>query len=208
MLPVCPQELPEPIAYGLRALGRAWGQSSLKPHPSREAIASWKKLIDEWIAHQELPLFIRKPRGNRGCELSHATTGRKLVPTDNSPAQWVFGQALQGMCPTVQDIAHGITGHRIPVAAAFTGAEARNALHPALLRRADNLNVAGWRLCHIQSIGLKSSKNITERDRETLEKHFRLFLMPDNMFVIPKEWGALGEVPEFLAGFTEIRIVV
>ena len=55
-----------------------------------------------------------------------------------------------------------------------------------------------WKLCHIESIGLKTNKNIETLDIKTIKEHFRKYAGPDNMFVLPKEIGDLGEIEIFI----------
>jgi hypothetical protein len=61
-----------------------------------------------------------------------------------------------------------------------------------------NLNQDGWKLCHINPVGLGSRVPIQDLPIGQLENHFRLLLKPSNHFLVPKRWSGLGEIPEVI----------
>ena len=55
-----------------------------------------------------------------------------------------------------------------------------------------------WKLCHIEPVGFNSNKSIEELDIKDIQEHFRKYANPNNMFVLPKEIGDLGEIQIFI----------
>lgn len=58
--------------------------------------------------------------------------------------------------------------------------------------------MSNWKLCHIESIGLNTNTPIIDLDIEVIKEHFRKYVNPKNMFVLPKEIGDLGEIEAFI----------
>jgi hypothetical protein len=61
----------------------------------------------------------------------------------------------------------------------------------------DNPNKAGWKVCHVERVGLATALPLAELPEFQLREHFRRLMAPGNMFVIPKKYSGLGELPEF-----------
>ena len=55
-----------------------------------------------------------------------------------------------------------------------------------------------WKLCHIQPVGFNTNTSIEGLEISDIENHFRKYLNPNNMFVLPKEIGYLGEIDVFI----------
>ena len=62
-----------------------------------------------------------------------------------------------------------------------------------------SLNKEGWKLCHIEPIGLNDKTPVEEIDIKRLEEHFIKLASPGNMFVVPLEIGGIGEIQEFIS---------
>lgn len=202
-LPICAPEASPAIRESLRQLGRTWAADPARPRIAPTTLEAWSALLDAWIARDDLPLLVRKHRQNRGS-LVESGFGRFLVPADNSPAQWAFAVAYDSYCPAVDQIAHLLDTGRIPMAMALgAGAEKESALFRGLLGRCPNTGNAGWKLAHLDPVGLGGCGSLSTYSRQAVEHHFRLFLSPGNMFVVPGEWAGLAEVDEFLEGFCE-----
>lgn len=202
-LPTCAPDASPAIREALRALGRSWATDPARPAVAPQTLAAWSALLDAWVADSNLPLLVRKHRQNRGS-LVDAGFGRRLVPADNSPAQWVFAVAYDGYCPSIAEIADLLAAGRIPIAMVLgAGAEKEGAVLRGLLGRCPNTGDAGWKLAHLEPVGLGGRGALSTYSREAVERHFRLFLSPANMFVVPGEWAGLAEVDEFLEGFRE-----
>ncbi len=62
----------------------------------------------------------------------------------------------------------------------------------------DNVNKLGWKLCHMQDIGLSTRTPLQQIELRDLATHCRLLMSPSNHFVVRLQWAGLGEVPEFI----------
>lgn len=189
----CPDRLPQDIVALIEQFGRAWADSLLRPRPSAVALAQWSALIEAWVEDDGLPLFVRKHSANRGSVILHSS-GRALVPCDNSPAQWAFVMAAAGECPTLHDIKSMFAEDAIPVAMIQRAAERASAKQRCTLSRQFSVNHHGWKLAHIQQIGLNERTAISELPMERLVSHFRALMSPSNMFVVPLAWAGMAEV--------------
>lgn len=56
----------------------------------------------------------------------------------------------------------------------------------------------GWQLCHIESVGFNTRTSIENLEISDIEDHFRKYVNPNNMFVLPKKIGYLGEIDVFI----------
>jgi hypothetical protein len=194
-LPTCPTPLPSNVTDLLRALAAEWAASPARPEPAPDVLAHWDQLIAAWVADDTLPLFARKFRGNRGAFLTHVS-GRVVIPADNTPAHWTYAQALRGVCPTLDDVRRSMADNGIPVAMIMTPAERRLATLTGARTKAENMNAVGWKLAHIKPIVLKGATALPNVPIARLREHFRLFMSPSNMFVIPLALAGLAETVE------------
>lgn len=55
-----------------------------------------------------------------------------------------------------------------------------------------------WKLCHIEPIGFNTNTAIMDLEISDIKDHFRNYVNPNNMFVLPKEIGYLGEIDVFI----------
>jgi len=149
-----------------------------------------------------MPLIIRKSGGVRGIALLH-NSGRELIVADNSPAQWSFAQAYAGRAYDLDDVRQLLAKDAIPFAFATKTAEKSQMKYKRTLSQHDNVNKCGWKLCHIEEIGLATRTPLVELPLDILIRHFMLLLSPSNHFVVPLPWGGLGEVDEFIAELKE-----
>lgn len=189
----CPAELPPELAAFVEGFGKAWAASALRPRPRDAALEHWAKLIEAWAAAGDLPLFVRKHANNRGSVVAHPS-GRSLVPADNSPAHWAYVLASSGQCPTLDDIRSMLAGDSIPVVMIQKGVEKPLARYHCFLRKEFNVNEFGWKLAHVKPVGLNNRTPLADLPIERLQNHFRTFMSPANMFVVPSAWSGLAEV--------------
>jgi len=185
MLPTCPPRLPTELREPLLSFASAWAASPLRPRVQSEVAHAWDALLHEWLHTPTLPLFVRKDAARRGPALTHPS-GRTLVPCDNSPAVWAFTLALEGNCPTLAEVAILAANGGIPVELTKLG-------------RFGAFYRAGWKLAHVDSVGLRTRTPLEEVPLDRLKEHLRRFLSPSNHFAVPKVWAGLGELPEVLA---------
>lgn len=181
-------------------LGRTWAASASRPRIARFSLLHWSSLIDEWI-HSDLPIAIRKSTGVRGKEVIHRT-GRRLIYSDNSPAQWAFSRAYSDLHYSLDDIREFLADDRVPFAYATKRAEKEMMRYKCTLSAADNVNKQEWKLSHIEEVGLNSKVDAVDLPLNILLNHFGLLMKPSNHFLVPLAWAGLGELPEFIV---EIR---
>jgi hypothetical protein len=70
-----------------------------------------------------------------------------------------------------------------------------------------NLNALGWKVCHIEGVGLNDPRALSELPLETLQAHLWKFIHPRNMFLVPLRYAGVGELPEFIAAFRSLTRV-
>src|SRR5690242_13538995 len=197
MLPNCPDQMPPEILRAAEALSVAYAQSQLRPRLALPVLQHWDKLIDDWSEDMRLPLFIRKHSGNRGSSVIHLSTGRVLVPCDNSPAHWAMATAFSKGVSITMDILRGV--HRqIPAAMILKATESKTAQFKASLGKY-NVSIYGWRLDHIEDVGLNTRTEIDSMNMETLKNHFHLLMKPSNIVLVPTALKGLGDLPMFLS---------
>lgn len=148
-----------------------------------------------------MPLAIRKSESSRGAVVLHQS-GRELICADNSPAQWAFAQAFAGKSYTLSDVERILGRDELPFAFAIKGKEKSELTYRRSLG-SGGVNRRGWKLCHIDGVGLRSRIPLAEMAIESLKAHFVRLMSPGNHFLVPKIWGGLGEVPEFIAAIRE-----
>lgn len=192
----CPDPLPCDLQVAADALAQTWITSEHRPRVSPNIAESWSILVDDWIASESLPLYVRRHRRNRGSIITHQS-GRELVPCDNSVAHWIYALALGGICPPLDKIAEFIKSDRIPIAMAFNSAEKQNATYTCG-KQPVSLNKLGWKICHIDSVGFRSRIDLATCPFDSIVSHFRKYVSPANMFLVPKTWAGLGELPAMI----------
>jgi hypothetical protein len=62
-------------------------------------------------------------------------------------------------------------------------------------------NGMGWKVAHIEDVGLGFSAALTEVPLDTLCAHFQRFLSPRNTFLVPLAYAGVAETPEFIEAF-------
>ena len=201
----CPDNLGVELTDSINQVARLWLHSPLRPTLSPDVLNGWSILLQSWISDKSLPILVRTTKGAPGSIIKHST-GRALIPTDNSPAQWSFTLAERGFVPTIDDIRHGFSSDRIPIAMAI-----KQKHKPAtkyfcnLATLKDNPNNRGWKVAHIESVGLRQRGEFQEMHIADLEAHFVRLLSPSNMFVVPKKWAGFSEIEEVVALFRTLK---
>lgn len=198
-LPDCPVRLPSDIGKLLHDLGGMWHASDVRPKIESTVAAQWDQLLQEWANDRQLPLLVRKNALVRGSEINHVT-GRKIVPCDNTPAQWACGLALRGHVPSIPEIRKQLSEDSLPVSFAHKKAEKEMRRYHCTLGK-HTINKNGWKLCHIASVGLNTRQSLEDIDLAVLKEKFVSLLSPSNYFLLPMAWGGLGEAKEFINGF-------
>lgn len=198
--------LPSDLRSAVSALGRQWASSATRPRPSEEVLAHWDDVVRAWSMDADAPLLVRKhdaSRWRRGSGHRHVG-GRTLVPVDNAPANWCMASALLGLTPDLPAVLAALTCGDMPVCMARKKGEGDGALYRGTLRRngpPPNLNALGWKVAHLEPVGLRTSTALTDVPIDLLQERHRRLLSPRNMIVVPMTHGGLAELPEFLEGF-------
>lgn len=61
-----------------------------------------------------------------------------------------------------------------------------------------SLGKLGWKIAHMDKVGF-GRIDLESVPVDRLQDHFRTFMHPRNMFIVPARWGGLGEIPEMAA---------
>ncbi len=189
----CPEELPPDLSSLVESFGRAWAESPARPRPSPSVIKHWSELLAGWAGAIDLPLFVRKHANNRGSTVIH-DSGRVLVPTDNSPAHWAYILASRGECPSLDDIRTMLAKDIIPVVMIQKAVEKPWAKYHCSLGKQFNVNEFGWKLAHIEKVGLHSRTALDIVSLDRLIIQFLRLMTPANMFVVPLAWAGIAEI--------------
>jgi hypothetical protein len=198
--PQCPTELPANILQAAEALAEAYLKSPIRPRLSSDVLRHWDKLVEDW-ADSDLPLFVRKQSADIGAILPHGQTGRSLAPCDNSPAHWAVMTAhLRGTDITLDVVRAAIDRHEIPVTMAMSKAEILESTMKGVLARCRAVNAGhyGWKVDHIDEVGLKQRLRIEEVSIDLLKSHFKLLMKPSNIVLVPSKLKGLGDMSGFL----------
>jgi hypothetical protein len=200
-IPQAPAETPRSIRDGLTTAAAAWFDDPIRPRVLETVLGQWTALLREWYSAEDLPLLVRKARDNRGHALRHRQAGRILIPTDNSPAHWSLALALSGECPTLDEVRAMFEADRIPVAMVIRASEKFGAKYRCTRQSTPGPNQMGWKVAHIDDVGLGYTDVVTAVPISELQKHFFRFLSPSNMFLVPKAYAGIAETPDFVNAF-------
>jgi hypothetical protein len=183
----------------IQKLGQKWRNNSKNPVNDpmfSNIINEWEIFIKNWASDPNIPLLIRKKDGELGIINIH-NTGRKLVPVDNSPAQWVFACVCNGFSPpnnVVNDLNNGL----VPIAMVLPKLKLGVEAYRGALNKCPNTQTLGWYLGHKNDVGL--NKKILDCSITELQSHFIKLMSPSNMFVVPKDkkMRGLAELIDFI----------
>ena len=203
-VPACPATLPASLEDAAKAFANDWSSSHHRPRPTSKVAQDWQELLRTWIATPDLPLYVRKHDRNRGREYVHCT-GRSIVPVDNSTAHWAYTLAVTGTVPTIAELRSAISQDQIPILLTRSSAERTTAKYHCALRAAHAVNKKGWKLAHIQGVGLRVKTPLDQIAIASIESHFVRLLDPLNMFLVPKHFSGLAEVPAVISIMSTVR---
>ncbi len=196
-LPKCPDSIPKMAAL-FRQLGEFWAQCSERPRIRDEVVRHWDGIVREWADNPSMVLAVRKSTSVRGLAVEHKQSRGQLVVADNSPAQWVFSQAYMNRTPKLDEIKRMLRDDCIPFTYATKSIEKPQMTYKRTLAICDNVNKSEWKLCHMSPVGLSTRIHLTDIPIERLKEHFISLMSPSNLFLVPKRWAGLGEIPEFI----------
>ncbi len=193
-------EVPEELRHKASELGALWAASDMRPRVKNSVQEQWDRLIDDWIAAKDLPLALRKQAQSyaRGSVVTHTETGREIIWTDNSPAQWAFFSAWRSIQYSLDNVRELLASNKIPFAFASKRSD-NNVKHRGTVGNCKvDLSKLGWKLCHIKRVSINARTIPQELAVHKLEEHFALLMKPSNHFVVPKQWSGFGEIPEVI----------
>ena len=184
----------EEIRMKIKEIGTLWHNSPNNPQIDVEILENWNNLIEEWIADKDMPLIIRKETNKRGQSFVHPC-GREIIVSDNTVAIWVYYHVLKGIVFTLSQIKELLSQNELPMVFMDTKEIKANAKYTKPL---GHYALPDWKLCHIQPVGFNTNTSIEDLEISDIEDHFRKYVNPNNMFVLPKEIGYLGEIDVFI----------
>lgn len=182
------------IRMKIKEIGTLWHNSPNNPQIDVEVLENWNNLIEEWIADKDMPLIIRKETNKRGQSFVHPC-GREIIVSDNTVAIWVYNNVLKGIVFTLSQIKELLSQKELPMVFMETKEIKANAKYTKPL---GSYALPNWKLCHIQPVGFNTNTSIEDLEISDIEDHFRKYVNPNNMFVLPKEIGYLGEIDVFI----------
>jgi hypothetical protein len=181
----------------IQELGKKWKKDPKNPvnDININTVNNWNNFINKWVNDPDIPLLIRKKDFDRGTINIHSS-GRKLVPVDNSPAQWVFACICDGILPP-NDIIIALKNGLIPIAMVLPKLNHAIESYRGKLQKCPNTQTRGWYLGHKIPIGL--NKKMLDCTLEELKEHFIKLMSPSNMFIVPnKTMKGLAELNDFI----------
>ena len=89
----------------------------------------------------------------------------------------------------------------IPVAMVIKTTEKAGATYRCTRHTTPGPNQRGWKVAHIEDVGLGYGDVLTSVPLGNLVEHFLRFLSPANMFLVPLAYAGIAETPEFVHAF-------
>lgn len=182
------------IRQKIKEIGILWRNSPHNPLIDSEVVKKWENLIEEWVADETMPLIIRKETSKRGQAFSHPC-GREIIVSDNTVAIWVFSNVLKGKVFTLSDIKELLQNNELPMVFMATKEIKAKAKYTKPL---GSYALSNWKVCHIKPVGFNTNASIEDLEISDIEDRFRKYVNPNNMFLLPKEIGYLGEIDVFI----------
>jgi hypothetical protein len=175
----------------------------------------WDAVLREWVTDDNLPLLIRRKEKDpndkskvypHGRPFSHTQSGRELITVDNAPATWCCAAALRGEVWSAEELHVKLRNHELPVTMMSPAEEAT--YRGTLVQVEDyNLNNMGWKVSHVIDVGLGTRGSAAKNKLIDLQRHSYNLLRPRNMFLVPKNYAGLGELPEVQKLFKDAQKV-
>ena len=107
----------------------------------------------------------------------------------------MFSNVLDGKVFTLSDIKELLQNNELPMVFMATNEIKEKAKYTKPL---GCHSLPNWKLCHIQPVGFNTNTSIENLDISEIKEHFRKYVNPNNMFVLPKGIGYLGEINVFI----------
>jgi hypothetical protein len=191
---VCPQTHSSELLAALDQVATLWHNSADRPCIDASVLNAWDDLLIQWVQDSTMPLIVRSNKQPPGTEVLH-TSGRILIPSDNSPAQWAFTLAERGENPSLPQVTQSLKADSIPFAMAIKAAnKAATKYLCNLVKLRDNPNNRGWKVGHIVPVAMNLRGDLQAHPIRSLQRHFLDLMSPRNMYVVPKAWAGLSEI--------------
>lgn len=191
------ERLPNEIDRHLIEVAKKWRDCEARPCIPNSVLKHWDQLVEYWLNDDTLPIYIRRASKGRGTAIQHRQ-GRMIHLCDNTPANWSFAMAYQGFTWTWAEMKVTIQQNGIPLAFAIPKNEREGIIITGSKRSNLDVNKKGWKVCHIEPVGLEIRGEISDMPLEYLEERFRRLISPSNMFLVPKRFSGLGELPQVI----------
>jgi len=164
-------------------------------------LAYWDDLIDQWLGTTDMPLFIRKSALR--FEMHRQPAGREIIFVDNSPAHWCMSCALDGTQPTLDEVRTELQRGKLPVVYAIRNTMKKIA-RPSTSRgtqsqmSATNLNERGYKVCHIQPVGMNTAAAVESIALDDLARYTRRLLNTAAHFPWPPQESPGGQSSQMM----------
>jgi hypothetical protein len=112
-----------------------------------------------------------------------------------------MAMALCGECPSLDEIRALFSADRVPVAIVIKASEKVRAKYRCTRQSTPGPNQMGWKVAHIDDVGLGYIEALTAVHIRELQEHFVRFLSPANMFLVPKAYAGIAETTDFVNAF-------
>lgn len=183
------------IRQKIKEIGILWRNSPNNPPINSELLKKWNNLIEKWIDDESMPLIVRKEISKRGQSFKHPC-GREIIFSDNTVAIWVFSNILKGKVFSLSEIKELLKHNELPIVFIATKEIKEKAKYTKPLGLFHSLR--NWKVCHIKPVGFNTYTSIENIDISDIKEHFWRYVNPNNMFILPKEIGDLGEIDMFI----------
>ncbi len=100
--------------------------------------------------------------------------------------------------PLLEDIRSYLQRDEIPVAMVVDREMVARSRYRCSKVAVPNPNKLRWKVCHRRKVALRGRGPVNQRSIDHLQAHFRDFLSPSNMFLVPLTLAGLGELPHFI----------
>jgi hypothetical protein len=104
-----------------------------------------------------------------------------------------------GTAFTMKDVEAAIANHAIPVTMAMSNEEIANAKMKGVLAKQPSAYKKGWKVDHIDDVGLGHNQRVEDIAMADLKSHFCRLMKPSNIVLVPKVLKGLGDMPAFIA---------
>ena len=139
----------------IKDIGKKWRNDLKNPindSKYKDIANSWNVFVKNWALEPNIPQLIRKKDNEYGTINIH-NSGCKLIPVDNSPAQWIFACVCNGF-PPPENIEKALSEGNIPIAMVLPKTKDGIEMFRGKLGKCHNTQTLDWYLGHKTDVGL------------------------------------------------------